>query len=154
MPSSWNSSIVALAGARCAAARRALRLYDSRRRLPTIPRMLHVLVIGRFLSVEFDAGPRARQGLRVQSPRGSGELRIHKHAEVHEAVPSVFLHQGSDFTGSLAIGDFDSEHVFSFSQHRLVPTYKFVWKITEEPVLLLESLNQINAVLPVQKGQN
>src|SRR5262249_25489924 len=77
------------------------------------------------------------RGLRVQSQRGSIELRIHKHAEVHEAVPSMFLHQGSHFTGSLAIGDFDSEHVSSFSQHRLIPTYKFGWKITEKPVPLL-----------------
>src|SRR5262249_25922914 len=69
------------------------------------------------------------------------------------AVPSMFLHQGSDFTGSLAIGDFDSEHISSFSQHRLIPTNKTGRKITEEPVPLLRSLNQINSVLPMQKDQ-
>src|SRR5262249_1149346 len=93
------------------------------------------------------------RGLRVQSQRGSIELRIYKHAEVHEAVPSIFLHQGSDFTGSTAIGDFDSEHVCSFRQHRLIPIYKFGWKITEVPVPLRRSLNQINSVLPMQKDQ-
>src|SRR5262245_66589243 len=65
----------------------------------------------------------------------------------------MFLHQGSDFTGSSAIGDFDSEHISSFSQHRLIPTHKFGWKITEEPVHLRRSLNQINSVLPMQKDQ-
>src|SRR5262245_41495500 len=65
----------------------------------------------------------------------------------------MFLHQGSDFTGSSAIGDFDSEHISSFSQHRLIPTYKFGWKITEEPEHLHRSLNQINSVLPMQKDQ-
>src|SRR5262249_25340691 len=85
-----------------------------------------------------DAMPGSRDRAWVQSQSVSIEFRIRKHAEVHEAVPSMFLHLGSDFTGSSAIGDFDSEHVFSFSQHGLIPTKKTGRNITEKPVPLLK----------------
>src|SRR5262245_3197145 len=68
---------------------------------------------------------------------GSIEFRIHKHAEVHETVPAMFLLHGIEFAGSPAIGDFDSEHISACSQHRLIPRYELVGKIAEEPVRLL-----------------
>src|SRR5437016_12573920 len=102
MPSSSNVSTVAPFGASSVAARSAARLYDSRRRLPAIPRM-RIGVVIRDLVVSFFV--RRRQFLLVridhehgQQLSGFGLARV-----LTNAVP-VTRHFGEALSGAISNG--------------------------------------------------